>query len=141
MIEVSDREAAWELAERLFPTNFEEDPERSKRAGYGIYFSTAAGMNAWISDLNDRLELNYSDGTSENIWIRNNAITFGEFLKHVDSNTRVKMTTKMFGLSVSAVYHPEYYLGLDDEDFAQFSERLVTRVFVNEDILCVTLDE
>ena len=26
-------------------------------------------MNAWISDLGNRLELNYQDGHSENIWI------------------------------------------------------------------------
>ena len=26
-------------------------------------------MNAWISDLGNRLELNYNDGKSENIWI------------------------------------------------------------------------
>lgn len=66
---VSSVKEAWELASRLFPTDYEKDEDRSSRAGYPIYYSTAEGMNAWISDLNNRLELNYSNGESENIWI------------------------------------------------------------------------
>lgn len=66
---VSSVKEAWELASRLFPTDYEKDEDRSSRAGYPIYYSTAEGTNAWISDLNNRLELNYSNGESENIWI------------------------------------------------------------------------
>lgn len=68
-LRVSSTKEAWELASRLFPTDYEKDEDRSSRAGYPIYYSTAEGMNAWISDLNNRLELNYSNGESENIWI------------------------------------------------------------------------
>lgn len=57
---VSSVKEAWELASRLFPTDYEKDEDRSSRAGYPIYYSTAEGTNAWISDLNNRLELNYS---------------------------------------------------------------------------------
>lgn len=60
---------AWELASWLFPWDYELDPESQSSAGYPIYRSTRPGSNARICDLNDRLELNYDDGRSENIWI------------------------------------------------------------------------
>lgn len=61
---------AWELAKRIFPETHElRDVESSKNAGYPIYWSTDPKSNAHISNLNDRLELNYDDGHSENIWI------------------------------------------------------------------------
>ncbi len=66
---VSSVKEAWKLANKLFPTDYKKDEDRSSRAGYPIYHSTADGVNAWISDLNNRLELNYSNGESENIWI------------------------------------------------------------------------
>lgn len=69
MLKVDNKEAAWNLANRLFPTDYELDEERSQRAGYKIYHTTNPDMNAWISDLGDRLELNYPNGSSENIWI------------------------------------------------------------------------
>ena len=68
-MKVSSVKEAWELANKLFPTDYKKDEERSSRAGYPIYHSTADGVNAWISDLGNRLELNYSNGESENIWI------------------------------------------------------------------------
>ena len=60
---------AWNEAQRIFPTDYAEDKKRSKRAGYPIYHSTADGVNAWISDLGNRLEVNLPDGKSVNIWI------------------------------------------------------------------------
>ena len=66
---VSSVKEAWKLANKLFPTDYKKDEERSSRAGYPIYHSTADGVNAWISDLGNRLELNYSNGESESIWI------------------------------------------------------------------------
>lgn len=68
-MKVSSVKEAWGLASRLFPTDYEKDEERSARAGYPIHHSTANGVNAWISDFGNRLELNYNDGKSENIWI------------------------------------------------------------------------
>lgn len=68
-LRVSSTKEAWELASRLFPTGYKKDEDRSIRAGYPIYYSTEKGTNAWISDLNNRLELNYSNSESENIWI------------------------------------------------------------------------
>lgn len=60
---------AWAEVQKIFPTDYEHDTSRSERAGYPIYYSTAAGMNAWISDLGNRLEVNLPDGKSVNIWI------------------------------------------------------------------------
>lgn len=60
---------AWNEAQRIFPTDYAEDKQRSERAGYPIYHSTADGVNAWISDLGNRLEVNLPDGKSVNIWI------------------------------------------------------------------------
>ena len=69
MIIVNSKTQAWKLAKRLFEKNcsFELDNNRTERAGYKIYYST--GTQEYICDLGNRLELNYSDGTSENIWI------------------------------------------------------------------------
>ena len=60
---------AWAEVQKIFPTDYEHDTSRSERAGYPIYYSTAAGVNAWISDLGNRLEVNLPDGKSVNIWI------------------------------------------------------------------------
>lgn len=65
---------AWELANKLFPTDYIQDTESSQRAGYPIYRSTAEGNDSWISDLGNRLEVNIwiedDDGVeSTNIWI------------------------------------------------------------------------
>ncbi len=61
---------AWAEVQKIFPTRYEHDTSRSERAGYPIYYSTSAGVNAWISDLGNRLEVNLPDGKSVNIWIQ-----------------------------------------------------------------------
>ena len=70
---VKTREEAWELANKLFPTDYEKEEHASQKAGYPIYWSTAAGTIAWISDLNVRLEVNVRKGKygieSTNIYI------------------------------------------------------------------------
>ena len=60
---------AWAEVQKIFPTRYEHDASRSERAGYPIYYSTANGVNAWISDLGNRLEVNLPDGKSVDIWI------------------------------------------------------------------------
>jgi hypothetical protein len=64
---------AWAEVQKIFPTRYEHDASRSERAGYPIYYSTAAGVNAWISDLGNRLEVNLPDGKSVDIWIQSPA--------------------------------------------------------------------
>ena len=60
---------AWAEVRKIFPTDYEYSTERSERAGYPIYYSKASGVNAWISDLGNRLEVNLPDGKSVSIWI------------------------------------------------------------------------
>ena len=62
-------EEAWNVANELFPCDYLHDSDRSRRAGYDIYFSTCDSVIAWISDLGDRLEVNLPDGSSVNVWI------------------------------------------------------------------------
>lgn len=69
MTVVNNKQAAWDEVNKIFPTDYEHDTSRSERAGYPIYYSTANGINAWISDLGNRLEVNLPNGESINIWI------------------------------------------------------------------------
>ncbi len=68
--EVFGRDEAWRLVNDLFPTDYEYDSRCSQNAGYPIYYSTASGVNAWISDLNTCLEMNLPDGRSVKVWIK-----------------------------------------------------------------------
>ena len=68
-MKVMNREDAWAEVNKIFPTDYEKKGEASNRAGYPVYRSTAGDINAWISDMGDRLEVNLPDGKSVNIWI------------------------------------------------------------------------
>ena len=67
-ITVTSREEAWNKVSEIFPTDYIKNERLSAQAGYDIYTSTAEGNDSWISDLNDRLEVNLESG-SINIWI------------------------------------------------------------------------
>lgn len=66
---VKNVKEAWAKADIIFPTDYMKDEAKSARAGYDIYYSTAAGVHAWISDLGSRLEVNLADGSTVNIFI------------------------------------------------------------------------
>ena len=68
-MKVKSKQEAWRKADIIFPTDYIKDDIRSTRAGYDIYYSTASGVAAWISDLGDRLEVNLENGEVVNIWI------------------------------------------------------------------------
>ena len=72
-MKVTSRDDAWELANIIFPTDYIQDEEATKKAGYPIYYSTAEGIQSWISDLGNRLELNIltkgKGVESKNIWV------------------------------------------------------------------------
>lgn len=68
-MKVRSKQEAWSKADVIFPTDYIKDDVRSESAGYDIYYSTAAGVHAWISDLGDRLEVNLATGETVNIWI------------------------------------------------------------------------
>lgn len=85
-MKVTTIKEAWELANRLFPTECKYDEQGSKNTGYPIYMSTKEGSNAHISDLGVRLELNYDDRPSENIWIeekmkKDNVVIVGVYVE------------------------------------------------------------
>ena len=60
---------AWQIANEIFPTDYEQDSRASQNAGYPIYWSTLPGCAAWISDLCTRLEINLQNGETVVIWI------------------------------------------------------------------------
>ena len=66
---VTSKRKAWHAADAIMPTDYEKDEARTAGAGYPIYYSTADGVNAYICDLGDRLEVNLPNGDSVNIWI------------------------------------------------------------------------
>lgn len=73
-MKVTSIKEAWDEANRIFPTDYMKDEQSSNRAGYPIYRSTAEDVNAWISDLNCRLEVNIQNPKTKeiesiNIWI------------------------------------------------------------------------
>lgn len=68
MIKCTNHDEALHIAFRLFPYSTTLDHERSKNAGYLIYYATE-DENAYICDLNSRIELNYPDGRTEHIHV------------------------------------------------------------------------
>lgn len=60
---------AWEAVTALFPTEYKKDEEASKRAGYTIYRSTVNYYD-YFCMLGDRIEVNFSNGKTVNVWIK-----------------------------------------------------------------------
>ena len=73
---VQSIKAAWEAADKIFPTDYIKDEASSQRAGYDVYRSTAEGNRSYICDLGDRLEVNLANGKTENIWIEQKRVYF-----------------------------------------------------------------
>lgn len=63
---------AWNKVDRIFPTDYDKDESASRIAGYPIYRSSVDYCNC-ICDLGSRLEVNFSDGRTVNIWIEDTA--------------------------------------------------------------------
>lgn len=64
MVAANEKEA-WAFLHSVLEIT-EQNKEKSEGAGYPIY-DTDKG---WISDLNDRLEVNFNNGESFNIWFK-----------------------------------------------------------------------
>ena len=63
---VSTRKRAWQLADKLFPTDYMKDERDSLRAGYPVFNTTSTDdkyTGFHISDLNTALELKQSGST------------------------------------------------------------------------------
>lgn len=82
---VSKKEA-WKIVDAIFPTDYEEDGESSKTAGYPIYRSTDKNTDAWISDLGTCLEVNLPKGKTINVNIEEDLITYrSELISYLQS--------------------------------------------------------
>lgn len=67
---VKSIQEAWDEVNKIFPYDYEKNETASKNAGYPIYYSTTSDhQNNWISDLGNRLEVNFEDGRSVNVWV------------------------------------------------------------------------
>ena len=62
---VRSKSDAFAFADRFF--SFERDTVRSERAGYPVY-SDAKDFYNYVCDLGNRLEVNFIDGDTLNIW-------------------------------------------------------------------------
>lgn len=83
-ITVNSIEEAWRKANELFPTDYEQNSEYSRNAGYNIYTSTVSTECAWISDLGVALELNFANGDTVKIHIEEEATEEEEEEKTTD---------------------------------------------------------
>ena len=59
---------AWAKVNEIFPSDYNEDAAASERAGYKIHRSSINHYD-YICDLGDRLEVNFADGSTVNIWV------------------------------------------------------------------------
>lgn len=79
-----NRKEAWDIADKLMPTDYELDLD-SIWCDHEVYRSTIKGVEAWINDLGDRLEVNYPVGRgveTVNIWIDDEPpMSVGRFCK------------------------------------------------------------
>lgn len=111
MLKVKNMAEAWKLAGQIFPTDYEKDVERSKGAGYPIYSSTEVGRNYdYICDLNDRLEINLSDGNrTVNIWIDQTVADQKTEGAALLKSTEAIKAAKELGKEANLLFAPEQY--------------------------------
>lgn len=60
---------AWEIVNEIFPTDYHENTVKTSNAGYPIYDSNLGDDHGYICDLGSRLEVNFEDGRTVNVWI------------------------------------------------------------------------
>lgn len=66
-MQVKTIQEAWKEANKIFPYDYELSTTKTE---YPTYYSTSPEHpNNWISDLGNRLEINFESGESKNIWI------------------------------------------------------------------------
>lgn len=66
---VNAKTDAWKIVDAVFPADYAKDEKSSAKAGYPVYRAARGDKDAWISDLGNRLEVNYGDGNTLNIWV------------------------------------------------------------------------
>lgn len=77
----------------------EFDREASKNAGYKVYRSTNTYYD-YVCDLETRLEVNYANGKSENIWIDRTPIEMTELKEELAKKEleTMKLKAKLYDL-------------------------------------------
>ena len=99
-MKATNKAAAWEMVDEIFPTDYIKNEGKSSRAGYDIYTSTADDETAYICDLGDRLEVNFSNGKSVNVWFDDDQTAEpGATEKHVSMEiryTKLSRNTEVF---------------------------------------------
>ena len=78
---------------------YELDREATKRAGYKVYRSTNKYYD-YICDLETRLEINYANGKSENIWIDSTPLEVAELKATVAKKDLeiIKLKAKLYDI-------------------------------------------
>ncbi len=77
---------AWQIANTIFPTDYNHDSYSSKRAGYPVYRGSLNPLD-YICDLGNRLEINLSSGKTVNVCIE-------EVNENTDTKTLISIITK-----------------------------------------------
>ena len=62
----NSRNSALEITYQLLDEVFKYDSFKSERAGYPIY---TCDSGSYVCDLEDRIEINFANGLTKNIWI------------------------------------------------------------------------
>lgn len=62
----NSKSSAIEIAYQLLDEEFSYNSFKSNRAGYSIY---TCESGSYVCDLGDRIEVNFANGLSKNIWI------------------------------------------------------------------------
>lgn len=134
MIKVKNKEEALALAKRLLFAECSKSEERSMAAGYDIYtpVEDCDCEKGWISDLEDRLEVNYPNGESENIWIAEK-ISLSQLLRYINQNTSIIISVNLFGLLFSVRRSAGYFANTKHHEFGKLKEKEITNISVTED--------
>ena len=78
---------------------YELDREATKNAGYNVYRSTKEYYD-YVCDLETRLEINYANGKSENIWIDSTHLEIAELKETVAKKDLeiIKLKAKLYDI-------------------------------------------
>ncbi len=65
---VSTRKRAWQLADKLFPTDYMKDERDSLRAGYPVFNTTSTDDKYTGFHISDLMEWDYINMTERHYW-------------------------------------------------------------------------
>lgn len=119
---------AWETVRGLIDGKpYAHDDEKSKRAGYHIY--TFSG--GWVSDLGDRLEVNYENGCTYSVWIEDRVKAAQHTLSIPEGMDKAKAVSLLqSALAIHAsnlgMLCDKYVMSNDAKDFDAYMDAIST---------------